>query len=58
MYGGNNSSFSTHLPEPQDVLAPGLEGQIARTEEDEACLGKGPWGLGRRGRILFGIGRE
>lgn len=38
---------------------PGLEGQIPRTgEEDEACLGKGPWGLGGRGRILLGIGRE
>lgn len=45
MSGGNSSFSKASAQAPGRAIAPGLDGQIARTgEEDEACLGKGPWG--------------
>lgn len=57
MSGGNNSSFSKHLPKPQDVLC-------ARAGGTDCQARRGGWSvpgegaLGGRGRILLGVGRE
>lgn len=59
MSGGNNSSFSKHLPKPQDVPSAWAGGTDCQDRRGGwSLLGEGPLGSGGRGRILLGIGRE